>query len=380
MRICLLSSVHGAQDTRIYHKQARTLAAAGFQTVVIARRDAPAAAACGVRMVELGPASSRWVRMLGTVRIAWLAWRQKAALYALHDPELLPVGVLLKVATRRCVVYDVHEDVAKQIGNKEWLASWARSLLARLYTGVERLCLPFIDGIVIAEESYRPNYPGRRVTAVLNYPLLQHQPHLQSAPRLSGGRPTLVYAGSIRAVRGLFTMLEVVRRLHGAFPDLLFYLVGGIGIAAQEEGARRFIAEHGLGDAVVLTGRVPHDHVADYIARADVGLALLHPQPNFSDSLPTKLFEYMLMGKPVVVSDFPLWRRVVSEAGCGVAVDPLDLEGVERAIAGLLRSPQEAAQMGQMGREAVLQRYRWEHEGEKLVAFYRELLAGGEAT
>ena len=114
--------------------------------------------------------------------------------------------------------------------------------------------------------------------------------------------------------------------------------------------------------------------LSDFPGHRDVGLALLHPDPNYVNSLPTKMFEYMLMGRPVVVSNFPMWQEIVEEAVCGLAVDPLDLDAVESAVRQLLDDAELRQRLGQNGRRAVLDKYSWEREGEKLVDFYRELL------
>ena len=85
-----------------------------------------------------------------------------------------------------------------------------------------------------------------------------------------------------------------------------------------------------------------------------------------------------MMGRPVVVSDFPLWQRIVEESGCGLAVDPLDDDAVAAAVDRLLGDAELRMQMGSRGRDAVLTKYNWDAEGEKLVTFYRELLAGSD--
>jgi len=96
--------------------------------------------------------------------------------------------------------------------------------------------------------------------------------------------------------------------------------------------------------------------------------------PNAVGSYPTKMFEYMAMGLPVVVSDVPLYREVIESADCGFCVDPESPQAVADAIGWLISNPDRAAQMGQRGRQAVLDRYSWEPESRKLFRFYQDLL------
>jgi glycosyltransferase involved in cell wall biosynthesis len=83
----------------------------------------------------------------------------------------------------------------------------------------------------------------------------------------------------------------------------------------------------------------------------------------------------MAAGLPVIASDFPLWREIVEEAGCGLLVDPKDPQAIADAMQWILDHPEEAAEMGRRGRAAVEARYNWEAESAKLVSLYRRLLS-----
>jgi glycosyltransferase involved in cell wall biosynthesis len=105
----------------------------------------------------------------------------------------------------------------------------------------------------------------------------------------------------------------------------------------------------------------------------------LHPVPNYVNSQPIKMFEYMSAGLPVIASDFPLFRDIVSGNDCGILVDPMSPQSIANAIDFLVDHPVEAARLGKNGRAAVLARYNWEHEERALFEFYREILGDGPA-
>jgi glycosyltransferase involved in cell wall biosynthesis len=121
-------------------------------------------------------------------------------------------------------------------------------------------------------------------------------------------------------------------------------------------------------------GLVPHEKVWSYLQDADVGLLLYYPVPNSIWSRPNKLFEYMMAGLPVVASNMPGWREFIEGHECGLCVDPLDPKQIPEAIEFLITHPEEARRMGKNGRRAVLEKYNWETEGQKLLDLYEVLL------
>src|SRR5258708_22307372 len=117
--------------------------------------------------------------------------------------------------------------------------------------------------------------------------------------------------------------------------------------------------------------------VANLLSRVRLGLLVLQPEPNFRNAMPIKLFEYMAAGIPVIASDFPLWRQIIGEAGCGLLVDPQDPQAIARAMEYLLSHDTEAQAMGLRGRQAACQLYNWNSEERVLFKFYSQLLEPG---
>ncbi|MEE2657808.1 MAG: glycosyltransferase family 4 protein [Candidatus Latescibacterota bacterium] len=376
-RVCVLSSVHLLYDVRMFQAEARTLAAAGFAVTVLAIEDPspPPADAEAIRTVGLPHSRNRLVRFVRTFQILRRALAEPADIYAFHDPELLPAAALLRILRRKPVIFDVHEDVPASIRNRDYIIPLLRPLVAAAYRLLERICLPVIDGLSLADHAYARYYRSRPHAVILNYPLLTYGDLYRPLSTGNSDRPLLVYTGSVTRLRGLFEMLEAVDRLRRQIPGVRLRIVGPVGNAQEEAEAQQFIRDRDLSSAVEFTGLVSHQEVHEHIREADVGLALLHPDPNYLRSLPTKMFEYMMMGRPVVVSDFPLWKEIVEDAGGGYAVDPLDADAVETALKELLSDAEARRYMGEAGRQAVMERYNWQGEGAKLVEIYREVLA-----
>lgn len=108
---------------------------------------------------------------------------------------------------------------------------------------------------------------------------------------------------------------------------------------------------------------------------ADVGLVCFYPLPNHTRAQPNKLFEYMMAGLPMIVSDFPLWRQIVIDNGCGIGVNPNDPSSIAGALRQMRRlSPDQRKAMGQRGQELVYDQYNWEAQAKILLAVYEKLI------
>jgi glycosyltransferase involved in cell wall biosynthesis len=123
-------------------------------------------------------------------------------------------------------------------------------------------------------------------------------------------------------------------------------------------------------------GLLDRNGIASLLKRVRAGLVVLHPDQPYVASQPTKLFEYMAAGIPIIASDFPLWRSIIQEAGCGLLVDPFDTRALASAIERLMTNPDEAEAMGRRGRKAVEERFNWANEERTLLSFYSSLLPG----
>lgn len=358
-----LTSVHPPLDPRIFDRECRTLAAAGYDVLLVAPGDADREVE-GVRLRAVRRPSGRLDRVTRTLWQVWrAAVREKAAIYHLHDPELIPVGLLLRLLGRP-VIYDAHEDLPRQVVSKGWIPRCLRGVIGAVAGALESLAAQCFSGIVAATPQIGARFPPGKTAVVQNFPPLERIGD-SGAPAYSGRPPVAVYAGAITRQRGLLTMLEAVRLLPEGLGARL-RLAGRFSPPDLEAEARQAPGW----ERTEYCGALNPAEVPGVYAGARLGLVLLQPTPAYLESYPTKLFEYMGAGLPVVAADFPLWRSLIEEAGCGMLVDPLNPEEIARAIQYLLTHPTEAEAMGQRGQAAVYRHYNWQAEAAKLLALY----------
>lgn len=368
-RIAHLTSAHPPLDGRIFDKECRSLARAGYEVFQIGNYDLTGIIS-GVKVQGLGANKGRLQRFTtNLVGICREAFRVKADLYHVHDPDLLIVGLMLRVFGRH-VVYDIHEDLPTKILIKMYLPIMVRRPLQWIVKGVENMFARFMSGLVTATPALNSRFRkvNKRVVTVNNYPILENfvRSIVLDWERRGG---SVTYYGGISEARGIKEMLAAMDLLPREL-NIKLELAGWfyVKVLLNELSATpqwRHVEWH---------GELDHKDLTPLLGRSFVGLVILHPEKTFITSQPTKLFEYMAAGIPVIASDFPLWRGFVQEADCGMLVDPLDPQAIAGAIEYLALHPNEAETMGQRGRKAVERHFNWANEEQKLLSFYSSLL------
>ena len=364
-----LASTHPPFDTRIFHKECKTLARAGYRVTLIVPHDRDEVVD-GVRIRSVpkpNVGKERLTKTLGHIYRAALA-EAPEALYHFHDAELIFHMFLLKARGRR-VVYDAHEDTLRQVMYQHWIPRPLRRPVSLVMRWAEWLGGRWFEGIIAAEPGILKRFSEKRTVLVHNFPLLDELHRATPIP-YAQRHPRITYIGGITRKRGIEEMLAAIDLLPASLGAELV-LGGMFHPAGLEDEVRRMPGA----ERTDIRGWLQREQVAEVLAETRVGIVTLHPTPKYLDSYPTKLFEYMAAGLPVIASDFPQWRRFVEEAQCGLLVDPLDPDAIAEAMRWMLERPDEAAAMGARGREAVRTRYSWEREAPRLLAFYEELHA-----
>jgi glycosyltransferase involved in cell wall biosynthesis len=293
------------------------------------------------------------------------AVKEDASIYHFHDPELMPVGMLLKLRGKK-VIYDVHEDYSSNM-RKQWIPKalqWPASLAVKVSEAtLGRAC----SRIVAATPKIAGQFLPRMTSVVQNFPWLNEFSTATGTPYLER-EPIVAYVGYLADVRGLQEMAQAIQLVAEKTPARLV-LAGRMISGAQ---ANTFAA----GKAPIeQLGAVDRPQVAALLERSRIGIVVYHPTPNYYHGQPTKLLEYMAAGLPIVASDFPFYRQVIESSRCGVLVDPLQPAQIAEALTWLLQNPERARQMGLNGQKAIVKRYNWEQEAKSLVAAYDELVS-----
>ena len=369
IQVSHLSSVHPFFDTRILLKQCKSLEQAGFKVTLTARKeDGLRETIDGVDVIPFPIYRNRLKRiLLSPFKMVGMARKQKADIYHFHDPELLPVGVMLKLLGKK-VIYDVHEDYSKQLLYKPWLKSRVlKRIMAGSFRLFEKVSILFIDRIVAATPDIATRFPARKTVTVRNVPMLnliRERAPFERDEEMKKTGAVIIYAGSLAGVRGTKEIIEAMAMLEK--PAQLWLLGKWESNAFAESCAKLDGWKH-----VKYLGFTTPAEVYGYMKAADIGLSVLYPIKNYLTSLPVKAFEYMACGVPMIMSDFPFWQEIFGD--CAMFTDPREAEKIAAQINILLNDKELAGGMSRKGEALVIKHYSWEEEKKNLINIYEEI-------
>lgn len=365
-----LSSAHPRYDTRIFIKQCQSLSAEGYDVKFVVADGKGDETSEGVETVDVGRPSSRLQRMISTTtQVYRKAVELDADLYHIHDPELIPMGLILRGKGKN-VIFDAHEDLPKQMLSKPYLKGWQAKLLSWFAKHFEQFGLPRLSGVVTATpQIYKKFVPVNSNTVeVNNFPILGELVDNNDAVSWNHKSRKVCYVGGISRIRGIAEIVEAMELCS----DVKLVLAGQFSDSACRD---EMLSMQGW-KKINETGFLDREAVKAVFHESVAGVVTFLPVPNHVSSQPNKMFEYMSAGLPIIASNFPLWKEIVEGNNCGICVDPMNPKEIAEAIDYLVANPSEAQEMGNNGKRAVTEKYNWAIEERKLLDFYADLLAG----
>lgn len=360
-----VSSVHPWTDNRIHYREAASLARVGYRVALVAVESDVDGEPSGVEVLAL-PRLRRARRVLtGSPRAIWAGLKTGARAFHLHDPELIWAIPLLRMLGK-VVVYDAHEDLPEQVRwHKPYLSRPVRVLaviLARILVGLARTS----SHIITATDTIAKRYPPRRTTVIRNLPVLRAAENAANEP--TDRDPAVVYIGGIGIDRGARVMVESAA--SDSFPsDWTLRLAGTVAPNVLDELSRL----PGW-DRTEFLGQLSPGEARDLLLSCRLGLVLFQATPAHEMALPTKFFEYLAAGLPLIASDFPLWRELVGEVECGAFVDETSPGAIADAIRAYADHPSLLTDHSKNARQLAVEDLNWKSEEAKLQSLYGTLV------
>ena len=368
-KICHVTSAHPPEDGRIFRRACTTSVNAGFDTFLVE----PGASYVknGINIIGLGEPrkNGRIYRMTVFARRAIEeALKVDADLYQLHDPELLPYAMKIKKAGK-AVIFDSHEDYVEQIRCKQYLPKVIAVAISNMYGMYSKYVFSNIDGLTYPGtegEASRLDGLCERTAITDNLPWLDelYNKYEDDVERESD---TACYIGALSESRGITQIVKAAYRAN-----CKLYLAGKYSSDRYKE-LLEAMPEY---ECVTYLGVLGRSDIASLLNRVNLGLCTLLNVGQYykMNNLPTKVYEYMSMGLPVILNNSSFNVRINEEIQFGMTVDPLDIDSFSEAIRILLDNENQCKVLGENGRKAVQERFCWDKAQNKLIEMYNDIL------
>lgn len=349
---------HTPFDTRIFHKECKTLSKNGFDVSFIVPHIKDEKVD-NVEIVSLEKKDNKFYKVFRNIPSALSkCFEMNSDIYHFHDPELIPIGLLLKLK-RKKVIYDAHEDHPKDVFEKLW--PMPLKIITFIYFSIlEKLASILFNRIVAATPHIASKYPDRKTILIRNFPILELIDKSRKRA-IKSDNLILIYQGGITKLRGVKKIIEALEKMNEKIELCLFgkWEIGLEDECKKLDGWKK----------TKYIGIVNQEELYGYGKSADIGLINYLSSPNNDDSLPNKPFEYMACSLPIIMSNFPHWQKMFKD--CALFSNPEDPIDIAKNIQILANNPKLRKEMGKKGRTLVEKEYNWEKESKKLIDMYK---------
>ena len=359
MKICHLTSLHPRNDTRIFLKECTSLQKNGFEVSLIVADNNGDEVKNGIKIYDVCRSSNRFWRLIKTAyKVYKKAIIIDADVYHFHDSELMIYGLLLKAKGKK-VIYDIHEDLPRQLLTKPYLNSFLRKILSFIMERVENFCAPRYNFLFTATPYITDRFihKNKNTININNYPLMDELHN----DLVSNKKDQVCFIGGISEIRGIEPLVKACEHIKGKL-----VLAGSFN---SESFKQKIISLKGWKN-VDYRGFVNREEAKQIMSESRAGIVTFLAVPNHVNSQPNKMFEYMSAGIPVICSNFELWKSIIDKTDCGKCIDPTSQEQLIKTINEFIEDTSLSSK-GETARKLVVDRYNWNVEEKKLINAYK---------
>lgn len=404
MNVCMVLEGYFPPDIRV-EKESRALMSAGHRIFLVSLRKEGMPSAedvNGINIIRVPPPETFLDRVSNLI---WFnvffdrpIWRRALeSIIKQYEIEIVHVHDLPMVKTATSVakkfnipiIADLHENFPEAIRAWRKVKTPWKSKILNLASPVwrwkrlEKSVLQHVDRIITVVDESKEHYvhdcgiPPEKISVVMNAEDLEEFGDLEIDESLvTKYRSDFVisYIGGFGPHRGIDTAIKSMPEIIEEIPEARLFLVGGKGSKEYEEELEKMCKDLKVENKVEFTGWVDFRLVPSYIALTDVCLVPHHASGHTNTTIPHKLFQYMAMRKPVIVTNCKPLKRIVEECDCGIVVPSGDYNEMAQAIIGLYNNKEYVRKLGENGRRAVEEKYNWKNEANTLCELYDRLV------
>lgn len=240
-----------------------------------------------------------------------------------------------------------------------------------------RFVMPLSDHVFVQSEQMKRDIAAYGVPETKMTPVPMGVPEkifatTQASPTaIQAGQ--IVYIGTLAAVRRLHVLIEAFAEVYAHRPDARLVIVGDGDAPWERASLEQLTHQLGLDQAIRFTGFLPIEQAWEIAASAQCCVSPIYPTPVLNAGSPTKLVEYMALGRPVVCNDHPEQLEIIRESGAGLCVGWGRQEFAD-AMLWVLDHPEEAEAMGAQGPDWVAAHRTYPILAEGVFRKYQKIL------
>jgi glycosyltransferase involved in cell wall biosynthesis len=375
-------AIYPTIDARV-NKEAKSLIQANFKVTIVCRvsekGNTKPEIFKGIRIVrvfcehpELN--KPRFIRLISNLKnarkLSKTIIHQEPDIIHCHDLNALLEGAFAAAKINVPLVYDAHED---------WLLfEYTKSnysklvyLLTKIY---EQILLMRVSNKIMANPGQTRLYNPKDTIFLLNCPrkdfMKNSDPRSIKKKYKLDKKIVISYHGLVGKTRGILEIISAAEKLIKKYDNLMFLIVGH-----NYESFLEIVKEKSLEKYFIFTGRTHYSEIPDYLKASDISYSVLHPTKQYVITAPTKIFEGMSAGVPIIANkEFFALKEIVEKNNTGILVN-LNLEEIIMGLEKLIKDKNLRMKMGRNGKLAVEREYTWEKQAENLVEFYNKIFS-----
>jgi glycosyltransferase involved in cell wall biosynthesis len=349
----------------MFERQGRSLIDEGYRVSYIVCDLLPNEINCGVEIISTGyVAKTRLDRFINTKKILYnIAKKTNADIYQISDPELISLGIKLKRRGKK-VVFNMRENYPAILKNKYYLPKIVRKPFSFFFEIYMKRLLRKYDAIFLVTSDLVQlslnRWKIKKSYLLTNFPIVNTN-YFLTFDDYNQRENVLCYIGTVYEVSRQENVFMALEHLHDAH-----YLIAGI----IDEGLTKSITSLPYWKNVEFINGFKKSELPDIFGKAIISNVLRDFKdsgtPNGSLGV-IKMFESMEAALPIICSDVPLNREIIEKWNCGICVNPNNVNEIEVAIRYLIENKKKAYQMGQNGRQAIIEEYNWKSQAKSYI-------------
>jgi glycosyltransferase involved in cell wall biosynthesis len=372
LKVCHFASVHTTTDTRVFHRECTSLAK--FFDVTFIGIGNKSGLMNNVNVIAVPKPSNRIYRLLFTTwKVFFLAWKQHADIYHIHDAELIPFAFLFALRGKK-VIYDIHENTYEDIMRKPWILDSFRWVLGLLFKTLEWLSAQSMYTIlVIAKPEFAKKFITRKRVIIQNFADFEQFNSYRITQRQAIVANNLFYIGTVYDY--YYDLIPIIKALHILKQQgkiIHFHCVGYKGRYVDTVLSKLPEYEE-LKEQLHFYGYLNTTEGYEISKTCKVGLCLKNQPEEILLSHERKFFEYMAAGLPVLACNYHIYKEIIDTHQIGKYVTIDDATAISAALDELFFTTQKLDMYAANGVDAAELTFNWHAEETKLVDLYNNM-------